>query len=65
MQSKVKKAVPFAVLLLILLNTLFSQQLLIGIIGQYYTLVYLPLFWVALAAVSLIKLRKKHYRESL
>lgn len=65
MSQKMKKAVPFVLLALILLNSLFSEILLLPVIGEDYTFLYTPLFWVALGGLSLLLLRRKHYRKRM
>ena len=65
MQNKLSRAAPLLFLPLILLNTLFSQTLLIDLLGENYTYLYMPLFWLALGAAAFFIIRKKHYRAKL
>ena len=63
MQQKISRSIPFAVLAIILANTLFSQPLLLNTLGSNYTYIYMPVFWIVLSVGALFPLRKKHYRE--
>lgn len=65
MSKQIKKYLPFAFMLLILINAILSQDLLLKAIGESYTYIYTPLFWIALAAFSLWLLRNKRYRKAL
>lgn len=65
MQKKISRAAPLIFLPLILLNTVFSQTLLLASLKENYTYLYIPLFWLVLAALSFVLLRSKHYRSKV